>query len=74
MEELIWNNTPDLLRTLESFSADGAVIVLKMDGERGVDRFTLSISKGKLGDDFIRMDGSNVELLLRSAISAYHRS
>lgn len=59
---------------LEAIAREGAVVVLKIDGERGSDPniFTVMLSGGKLGsEDFFRMDGDSFPKLIDAAIQFY---
>jgi hypothetical protein len=59
---------------LEAIAQDGAVIVLKIDGERKGDAniFTVVLSGGRLkSEDFFRMDGGDLSSLIDSALKFY---
>ena len=62
-------------RELEALAKDGAIVVLKIDGERknNHDIFTVVLSGGRLSpDDFFRMDGSNFSSLIDAALNFYN--
>lgn len=62
-------------RELEALAKDGAIVVLKIDGERknNHDMFTVVLSGGRLRpDDFFRMDGSNFSSLIDAALNFYN--
>jgi hypothetical protein len=66
----------DQLRQLEAVAKAGAVVVLKMDGQRvseGDAKFyTLMISGGELGpDDFFRLDGQSLSDLIHEGLRYY---
>jgi len=67
----VWRSLSDLLYALEQIAEEGAVVVFKMDGARGADRYTISISGGLLEDDFIRKDGADLRALTESAVDLY---
>jgi hypothetical protein len=59
---------------LKRIAQDGAVMVLKIDGERkdDPDIFTVVLSGGKLRpDDFFRMDGGSLSGLIDRALKFY---
>jgi hypothetical protein len=59
---------------LRALAQDGAVVILKIDGERKdcPDIFTVVLSGGRLcSDDFFRMDGSDISTLIDSVINFY---
>ncbi len=52
-----------LLPYLELMRSEGAVVVLKLDGQRGpadTPPYTAVVSAGKLGDDFLRIDAASL--------------
>jgi hypothetical protein len=56
-----------LFRKLEALAREGAVVVLKMDGERLHNLFTVLISRGQ--DEAFRKDGADVRALLTEALT-----
>ncbi|MBB2488166.1 hypothetical protein H5407_23305 [Mitsuaria sp. WAJ17] len=66
-----WVRCADSLARLDCISRDGASVVVKMDGERDADMYTVVVSGGALGEDFFRRNGANVSELLEAAISFY---
>lgn len=60
-----------LMAELDEFSKDGAIVLVKIDGERSKNRFTVMIREGRMGDDYFRKDGDNLVGLLQEARSAY---
>jgi hypothetical protein len=56
-----------LLWKLEALAREGAVVLLKMDGERLDNLFTVLISRGP--DESFRKDGTDVRALLTEALT-----
>jgi hypothetical protein len=66
--------TFDQIGELEMIARGGAVVVLKIDGERETDAdiFTVMVSGGKLkSGDFFRMDGDSLSSLIDRALKFY---
>ena len=66
-----WESLAHLLASFEAIAEDGAVALLKIDGERPDARFTVVLTGGKLGQDPFRMDGDSLRQLLAKAVSFY---
>ena len=69
-----WRGVDAVLPVLDAIRGDGAVVVLKMDGERGPEdggQFTVLISGGPLTPGMVRFDGPNLEDCLRRVIEDY---
>jgi hypothetical protein len=66
-----WIEISHILRQAEEISKDGTNVVIKIDGERLQDNFTVVFSGGPLGDDFFRKDGADLKTLLQEAIAFY---
>jgi hypothetical protein len=62
-----------LLQVLEVIANEGATAIVKMDGERSTNRYTVIISGGKLGTDSYRGDGDDLRTLLEEAVARYDR-
>ena len=63
MDEQGWANAARQLAVLDGASRAGAVIVLKIDGERSENRYTLVVNS-------VRKDGDDLQVLLSEAIAA----
>ncbi len=66
-----------LLPYLELMRGEGAVIVLKLDGQRGLadsPPYTAVVSGGKLGDDFFRTDAASLVEAAAYVIVNYARA
>ena len=72
---LDWSGCDAVWPALEAMAADGAVVVVKIDGERrGEDdtgRYTVLVSGGPLGEEFFRTDTPILEEGLAQAILHY---
>ena len=73
-----WSGCDAFWPLLEEMRRDGAVVVLKLDGERGPDEtdggpYTVVISRGGLGDDFVQRSATSPEEVLASAVLEYAR-
>lgn|GEM_PF-1284828 len=66
-----WKALAPLLASLEAIGDDGVVALVKVDGLRAVDRFTVVLSGGTLVESPFRMDGDNLQSLLEAALSFY---
>jgi hypothetical protein len=70
-----WRGVDDFLPLLERMRAEGAVVVLKLDGKRtGPDDsppYTVVISGGGLADDFVTVEGASVQDALARATLEY---
>ena len=71
-----WHRIDAVLPLLERMRADGAVVLVKLDGERvGADAelYTVLVSGPPLHGDFIRADSASLEHALARVIVAYAR-
>ena len=66
-----WAEIGSLLQAIEAIVKDGATAVVKLDGERSTDRYTVIVSGGPLGAEFHRGDGDDLRKLLQEAIHFY---
>lgn len=67
-----WKGCEDLLAALDSIGRTGSSVVVKIDGGRlGADVYTVVLSGGLLGEEFFRKDGSQLDELLREAITFF---
>jgi hypothetical protein len=55
---------------IEEIQADGAVVLLKWDGQRSAKRFTVAILKSEI-DYSWRQDSDNMEQSLQEALADY---
>ena len=62
----------NLLSDLEKIESDGAVIVIKWDGERTVNKRTVVVTKHEGGYSF-RRDSDDVPRALQEAINDYRQ-
>ena len=73
-----WSTVDAFWPVLERMRGDGAVVVLKLDGQRvGEDDdgpFTVVLSGGGLGDDYVRVDGRSMPAALGEAVMRYARA
>lgn len=63
-----WRRASELMAELEAIGRDGSVALLKIDGLRSEDIFTVVIN-GPPGDVSFRKDGSDVRQLLVESIA-----
>ena len=69
-----WSGVDAVLPVLDAMRGEGAVVVIKMDGERGPDdggQFTVIVSGGPLAPSWVRSDGHILEDCLRKVIVGY---
>jgi|SRR6185437_12441786 len=67
-----WRDAARLLAAFDAIGSEGAIAVVKVDGERTDGwRYTVVVSGGRLGAVFFRKDGPDLNALLREAISFY---
>jgi len=71
-----WSSLADLLSSFQAIAEDGAVALIKIDGERITQRYTVVVTGPKIRECPFRMDGDNLRELLEEAIAFYadHRS
>jgi hypothetical protein len=60
------------LPLLERMKQEGAVVLLKWDGERSTNHYTALASKAK-DEEFFRLDGPSAEAVLSSVVVNYAR-
>lgn len=56
---------------LEKIGQEGGIVFMKIDGERPSNRYTVGLSGGKMGDEFFRKDGDNLDQLLTELVAFY---
>ncbi|MCW1887378.1 hypothetical protein OKA04_21755 [Luteolibacter flavescens] len=56
---------------LDQMRAEGSVVLVKLDGERTLDPYTLVISGGPLGENYFRKDGSSINELIAEGANFY---
>lgn len=70
-----WTGVDAVLPLLERMRADGAVVLLKWDGERqpaaDARPYTAVVQGAPLGDDFYRIDGTSLDEVLCYTIGSY---
>ncbi len=70
-----WKGCDAVWEALEEMANEGAVVVVKIDGQRNGDadngRYTVVVSGGPLGEDFFRTDAGVLEEALAKAILYY---
>lgn len=71
IETASWDGVCSLLQILDVIAKEGATVVVKLDGERTDDRYTVIVSGGPLGADFYRGDGDDLSKLLEAGIGHY---
>ncbi|GJM24725.1 MAG: hypothetical protein DHS20C16_11400 [Phycisphaerae bacterium] len=73
-----WKGVDDLMPILEKLRADGAVVMMKLDGEHraGSDQgpYTALITGQVLAGEFFRSDQPTIEQALSEVITAYAKS
>jgi hypothetical protein len=72
-----WTAPSDFWPLLERMREDGAVVVLKLDGQRTGDDaepYTIVISGGPLGDDYVRSEREWLVDALGEAVVEYARA
>ena len=61
------------LSTIDEVQADGAVVLLKWDGQRSVNRFTVVITKSEV--DYVwRQDSDEMAHSLQTALTDYKKA
>lgn len=70
-ESGIWGDACSLLQVLDVIAKEGATIVVKLDGERQADRYTVIVSGGQLQGNAYRGDGDDLRALLDEAVREY---
>lgn len=67
-----WTQSASLLAALDAIGRMGGHTLVKIDGERdGSQVYTVLVSGGRLGSDFLRRDGDDLPTLLREALRFY---
>ncbi len=70
-----WSGIDPVLPMLERMRRDGAVVVVKLDGERTMlddtGPYTVVVTGAPLGSDFLRVDGRTIEEALAWVIVRY---
>lgn len=56
---------------LKRIQSEGSVVLVKLDGERETDCYTLVITGGLLGDDYFRKDSDDLVELIQEAVNFY---
>ena len=56
---------------LDRIQSEGSVVVVKLDGERHENRYTLVITGGLLGENYFRKDSDDLGDLIRDAVNFY---
>ena len=74
-----WDGVDDFLPLLEQMREEGAVVVLKLDGQRtGPDDappYTVVVSRGGLGDDYVSVEAHSApEALARATLEYAERA
>jgi hypothetical protein len=73
-----WAGPEDFWPLLERMREEGAVVVVKLDGQRtGEDdtgAYTVVISGGPLGDDYVRAERDDIADALSEAVVEYGRA
>src|SRR5689334_22148412 len=71
IEAASWKDVCSLLQVMDVIAKEGATVVVKFDGERTADRYTVIISGGRLGADFYRGDSDDLSNSLEGGIRHY---
>ncbi|PQO46758.1 hypothetical protein [Blastopirellula marina] len=66
-----WTGCDAVWPILERIRSEGAVVVIKLDGERRSRKYTVVISGEPLGEDFFRTDTASLEEGLAAGILFY---
>lgn len=67
-----WRDAATLLSALDVIARDGGNAIIKVDGGRNDGQpYTVVLSGGRLGQDFYRRDGADLNTLLADAIAFY---
>jgi hypothetical protein len=56
---------------LNQIRAEGSVVLVKLDGQRTQNCYTLTISDGRLGEEYFRKDGDDLGELITAGINFY---
>jgi len=70
-----WCGLDPVLPIIDAIRGEGAVVILKFDGERGPDdngQFTVVASSGPLGADYLRCEGPDLQRCLERVIGRYY--
>jgi hypothetical protein len=67
-----WNAALPLLQELDQLSNEGVTAIVKIDGERENQKYTVVLSGGQLGERFFRQDGDVLPPLLALAVDFYN--
>jgi hypothetical protein len=65
----MWSDAAPLLAELQRATAKGGTLVVKFDGQRQRDNYTVVVSGPKYGTRFFRQDGADLVVLLRGALA-----
>jgi hypothetical protein len=60
----------ELISQIEKLQSEGAIVLLKWDGERGIDRCTVVVTR-KDTDYVFRLDSDSMQAALRGALTDY---
>lgn len=67
-----WQDSAELLGSLNVICRKGSTVVVKMDGTRSNGAlFTVVLSGGLLGDDYFHKEGPDLKPLLEQAVAFY---
>lgn len=69
-----WTGVSAVWPAFEQMAEEGAVIIIKIDGQRGsldTGKYTVVINGGQLGEDFFRLDTEDLDEGLASGILFY---
>jgi hypothetical protein len=73
-----WSGIDPVVPLIERMRQDGAIVLIKFDGERtgpgDSGSYTFAVSGGRLGDDYVRIDSGSIETGLAYIIAGYFES
>lgn len=64
-----WQRSAELLAALDAIGRTGTVVLVKVDGLRVENVYSVVVTGGRIGEDPFRMDGADLRTLLVEAIA-----
>ena len=74
IKEIIEKDSPtleELLSCFEKIKLNGNVVVIKLDGERVTDEYTVFISFPKINREMLRVDDNDLKIALLKVLNLY---
>lgn len=67
------SHAPNGWLLLNKISNEGSVVIVKLDGQRSQNCYTLLISDGLLGGEYFRKDGDDLDEMINEGANFYDR-